>query len=246
MYIIIEAKSRSMRLSSKAIYECVLTTVCPSGRINSASIGVNVTEKDGKFVIKTNIYEGTDSARNLLYYFKNYNWNNDKKNKKRNEDRSKISISFITREDTDLLVHAALKGHSCEENEFDISEYEYSDGIPYHKRGYISAICRLVKLKRRKKVDQLGEAFFYECSFFVEKWLPGNAKFKIEPISRACGALIEASIEATRLSQSKKFAKKERLLLIERFLSIAKKTGSESDRKIANFISKRIKEIKNR
>jgi len=217
-----------MCISSKAIYECVATTVCPTGRINSASIGVNVKIKEGKYILKTHIYEGSDTARNILYFYK--------------DKRNKISISFVCREDIDLVVFGALKGHASQEKEFADSEYEYSRGVPYLKRGYITAICRLLKLKRKKKSDDLGEVFIYECYFIVEKWLAGKVKYCVEPISRACGALLEAAIETTRLLPSEKFAQTERRSMIERFLSIANKTGSDYDRKIAKFILERIKE----
>ncbi len=216
----VRARARSMSLSARAVYECVVTTVCKNGRINSAAMGVRVNKRGGNTILKLRIFDGSDTAKNIM----------------RMNKKDKMSVSFVDYSNLDLIVKSALKGHASDESEFEIRDYARSNGIPYLKQGYISAVCSLVEISTKEVTDAIGKVSVHDAEFIVEKWLPGKQCASPKPVTRADCALLEAAVLATRLHGK---GAKERKKELKRLLILVEKTGDDAQAILAKFVRAR-------
>lgn len=157
------------------IYETIVTTLNPDNRPNAAAVGVRRVDEDK---IKLNVFEGSNTFGNL-------------------KTADTFGINILEKDQYDLVVKAALKGWGDTEPEFEVSEYEYYNNMPFLKSSKCWIVAKIETSSLQELTDEYGKTQVMEVVAKVQDLILHE---KIEnPLTRSPDLpLLEAAILATR------------------------------------------------
>ncbi|MCK5559879.1 MAG: DUF447 family protein [Thermoplasmata archaeon] len=184
-------------------YETIVTTLSPTGRPNSAAIGIQRIANDR---LQLKIFEGSNTYDNLK------------------NTEAKFGINILNIDQFDLAIKAALTGWGGLEPEFVLEDYEYQSKTPFLKVAKCRVVCDAESYSVNKVTDDYGTTQIMEIIANINNII---IKDKIEtPLTRSEALpLLEAAVWATRFKCSKGVVKIELKNKIDKYIKLAIEQG---------------------
>jgi hypothetical protein len=200
-----------INLKPDIIYETIVTTINPDNQPNAAAIGVQRVEGDN---LKLTIFEGSNTFDNL-----------------KNNDLFGINILDIGQ--YDLAIKAALIGWGDSEPEFEQSEFEIYNNIPFLKRSKCWIVAKIESSSIQEISDEYGETRVMEIIAAIQD-LISHEKIN-DPLTRRDDLpLLEAAVLATRYKVAQGDIQK---IIRDNIQNLIDKTNKNNDFKLIDRIT---------
>ncbi len=180
-------------LLRRVTYETIVTTT--NSLPNAAAIGISLIDD----MIQMKVFAGTNTYSNV----------------KRNR---RFAVNFVSKDQLDLLIKAALTGHGSKEREFPNEHYLYDEGIPHLIQVKNYLLCEVEQSTEKQMKDKIGRCDVLEIKARILKCIAGE---DVSPIIMKENPLVEALIHATRYSISKGKVKADYKKKVKYYLDLA-------------------------
>jgi len=167
-------KLDNINLEPGIIYETIVTTLNPTNQPNAAAIGMH--RVDDK--LKLRLFEGSNTYNNL-------------------KTNNTFGINILEKRQYAIAVQAALKGWGNDEPEFELSEYEHHDSIPFLRSSKCWIVGKIDNTSLQDLTDEYGTTQIMEVVTEVQDLILHE---RIDtPLTRNDDLpLLEAAVLATR------------------------------------------------
>ncbi len=204
-----------LNLHPNRTYETIVTTLNPTGRPNSATIGVRRV-KDDKLQLK--VFEGSNTYENLK------------------NTESDFGVNIIVFDQYNLAIQAAVTGWGVPEPEFELSDYDYEDKIPFLRSAKGWVVCAIETRSDPEVTDDYGTTKVLDMIAKIKK-IKINDKIEA-PLTRSKDLpLLDAAVLATRFKVSNGDVKIKLKNKIKKFIELAiEQNPNEENNKLINLI----------